>query len=42
MDIPEIRVDLVPSDTAPQGVACSIPVPSRVRRADKLYIFERK
>ena len=39
MDIPEIRV---PSDTAPQGVACSIPVPSRVRRADKLYIFERK
>ena len=34
MDIPEIRVDLIPSDTAAQGVACSIPVPSRVRRHD--------
>ena len=42
MDIPEIRVDLIPSDTAAQGVACSIPVPSRVRRSDKVYIFERK
>lgn len=42
MDIPEIRVDLEPSDTAVQGAACSIPVPARVRRADKVYIFEHK
>ncbi len=42
MDIPEIRVDLIPAQSAAQGVACSIPVPSRVRRADKVYIFEHK
>ena len=42
MDIPEIRVDLIPAQSAAQGVACSIPVPARVRRADKVYIFEHK
>ena len=33
----EIRVDLKPVNRAGKGERCSIPVPSKVRRADKLY-----
>lgn len=33
----EIRVDLVPVDTAEQGVRCSLKTPEKVRRNDKLY-----
>ncbi len=40
-DIPEIRVDLVPVQTARQGVACSIPVPKKLRRADKVFIVRQ-
>ncbi|MBQ0006038.1 MAG: U32 family peptidase [Alistipes sp.] len=40
-DIPEIRVDLVPVQTAQQGVACSIPVPKKLRRADKVFIVRQ-
>ncbi|MCF0166760.1 MAG: U32 family peptidase [Bacteroidales bacterium] len=39
-DAEEIRVDLQVRDNCPQGFACSIAVPSRVRRADKVYIWE--
>lgn len=35
----EIRVDLQAADTALQKQTCSIPVPSPVRRGDKLYKF---
>ena len=41
-DISEIRVDLSPVMTAEQGVSCSIPVPEKVRRSDKVFIFEPK
>lgn len=41
-DIPEIRVDYDTVGEARQGQACSIPVPVKVRRADRLYIFEKK
>jgi len=33
----EIRVDNQQASSAPKGLPCSIPVPSRVRRSDKLY-----
>ena len=36
----EIRVDLVPADKAVKGEKCSIAVPERLRRSDKVYIFE--
>jgi U32 family peptidase len=36
--VDEIRIDLIPVDVAPKGSRCSIPVPSKVRRADKLYL----
>lgn len=39
-DVTEIRVDLEECSEAPQGVACSVPSPQRVRRADKVYLFE--
>jgi U32 family peptidase len=35
--VDEIRIDLKTVDNAPKGVRCSIPVPSKIRRADKLY-----
>ncbi|MBE6230116.1 MAG: U32 family peptidase [Bacteroidales bacterium] len=40
MKIPEIRVDLKPSQVAAKGVYCSIPIPERLRRSDKVYLFE--
>jgi U32 family peptidase len=36
--VEEIRIDLKPVEVAPKGSRCSIPVPSKVRRADKLYL----
>ena len=36
----EIRVDLQPTDKAVKGEKCSIAVPERLRRSDKVYIFE--
>ncbi len=33
----EIRVELLPVDTAPQGTRCSVRTPEKVRRNDKLY-----
>lgn len=38
-DITEIRVDLKPVETSPQGVYCSIPFPVKLRRADKVYLI---
>jgi len=35
--IPEIRVDLQPVESAIKGDICSLPVPEKLRRADKLY-----
>ena len=39
-DIPEIRVDCHSAEEAVQGTACSIPCTEKVRRADKVFIFE--
>ena len=36
----EIRVDLNAADKAVKGEKCSIAVPERLRRSDKVYIFE--
>lgn len=41
MDLKEIRVELQPAQSASQGTHCSIPCPQRVRRADKVYLFEK-
>jgi putative protease len=41
MDLEEIRVELQPAQSASQGTHCSIPCPQRVRRADKVYLFEK-
>ncbi len=38
--ISEIRVDLKNTDIARKGDLCSIPVPERLRRSDKIYIWE--
>lgn len=35
--ISEIRVDLKPVETANKGEKCSIPLPDKIRRGDKLY-----
>jgi putative protease len=35
--VEEIRIELDPVQSAPKGVRCSIPVTSKIRRADKLY-----
>lgn len=40
-DLEEIRVELQTTQTASQGTSCSIPCPQRVRRADKVYLFEK-
>ncbi len=39
-DIEELRFDYKPVQKVEQGWTCSIPVKGRVRRADKIYIFE--
>lgn len=38
-EISEIRVDMKPTDIAPKGSICSIPVKDKIRRADKLYVI---
>lgn len=40
LKINEIRVDLKETDKAVKGEYCSIPVPEKLRRSDKLYLFE--
>jgi U32 family peptidase len=35
--VEEIRIELNPVEYAPKGVRCSIPVTSKIRKADKLY-----
>lgn len=40
MEIPEIRVDLKPTEIAGKGVFCSIPVREKLRRSDKVYIWK--
>ena len=42
MKIPEIRVDLKPVERAGEGVCCSIPVKEKLRRSDKVYLFEEE
>ena len=39
LDLNEIRVELKTCDIAHQGEDCSIPVPRKVRRADKVFIY---
>lgn len=39
-DIEELRLDYKSAQRVEQGWTCSIPVKGRVRRADKIYIFE--
>ena len=44
MKIEELRVDLLPADTAPQGVRCSVAVPPQEgefhpHRGDKVYVW---
>ena len=38
-DISEIRLDLKPVESAAKGDLISIPVPDKLRRSDKLYLF---
>lgn len=38
--ITEIRVDLENTEVAQKGELCSIPVPVKLRRSDKIYIWE--
>ena len=38
--VPEIRVDLKPVPKTVKGELCSIPVPQKLRRSDKVFIFE--
>ena len=38
-DIPEIRVDLKPVQTARKGDLCSIPCKTKLRRSDKIFLF---
>jgi putative protease len=40
LEIPEIRVDLQPVGKTVKGELCSIPVPAKLRRSDKVYLFE--
>ncbi|MBP5317706.1 MAG: U32 family peptidase [Bacteroidales bacterium] len=39
-EVPEIRVDLKPVPTTVKGELCSIPVPVKLRRSDKVFLFE--
>ncbi len=38
-EVPEIRLELEPVERAEKGALCSIPVPSKVRPGDRLYLF---
>ena len=38
-DVPEIRVDLKPVQTAHKGDLCSIPCKTKLRRSDKIFLF---
>ena len=38
--VDDMRVNLEPTQTAEKGVRCSLAAPSRLRRGDKLYIWE--
>lgn len=38
--VDDMRVNLEPAQEASKGVRCSIAVPSRLRRGDKLYLWE--
>jgi len=40
LEISEIRVDLKPVPKTVKGELCSIPVPAKLRRSDKVYLFE--
>lgn len=40
MKVPEIRVELKPVERAEKGLYCSIPVKEKLRRSDKVYLFE--
>ena len=40
MEVPEIRVDLKETQSAQKGEYCSIPIPHKLRRSDKVYLFE--
>ncbi len=42
MQIPEIRVELQPCEEAVKGQYCSIPVSEKLRRSDKVYLFEEE
>ena len=37
--VEDMRVELKPAQTAPKGVRCSVASPQKLRRGDKLYIF---
>ena len=39
MEVPEIRVDLLPVEQADKGMKFSLPVPDKVRRSDKVFII---
>lgn len=39
-EVPEIRVDLKPVATTVKGELCSIPVSVKLRRSDKVFLFE--
>ena len=38
--VTEIRVDLKPVQETVKGELCSVPVPSKLRRSDKVYLFQ--
>ena len=40
LEISEIRVDLKPVPKTVKGELCSIPVPAKLRRSDKVFLFE--
>ena len=35
--VEEVRVELTPVDEAPKGSYCSVALPAKVRRSDKVY-----
>ena len=39
INVPEIRVNLQPVQTAVKGDICSIPIPEKLRRSDKVFLF---
>ena len=38
--VEDMRVNLEPAQSAPKGCRCSVAVPERLRRGDKIYIWE--